>query len=305
MQGRLEGSFPIFPTVFDADGALDERGMREVVEFLAWGKADGTTVLAVASEGFALSDEEKGRVADTVLQAAAGRLPVVVTVNHYSGRVAAELARRAEAGGAAAVMALPPFFGTRPADLSGVRGFYAALAHAVSIPVIIQDHPVLTGVNLSPEFLAGLVKDVPGIRYIKLEAPQSPYKTARIKELLGDQVGVFGGMGGLVLLEELERGACGTMSSAALLELGEVCRLWRQGSRGQARRLFYDKCLPYVNFEIQLAVRHITKEVLWMAGVIASPHVRAPAPVTYDEVTRSQLRRLLAGLDLKVFRYRG
>jgi dihydrodipicolinate synthase/N-acetylneuraminate lyase len=301
----LQGFFPILPTIFHDDGSVDEKGVRDVVDFLVWGGAHGITMLANASEGFALSDEEKDRLTDVVMEAAAGRIPVVVTVNHFSSRVAARRAARAEAAGAAAVMALPPFYGSQPADLRAVHEFYLRLSEAVSIPVIVQDDPLLTGVNMAPEFLAALVAEAPNIRYIKLEAPQSPYKMSGIRECAGDTVGLFGGMGGIVFLEELERGACGTMPSAALLELGTVYRMWVGGRREEARRLYYRKWLPFINFEVQLALRNITKEVLCMAGVIRSAHVRHPCPASFDDVTREQLRRLVGELDLQVFQYRG
>jgi len=300
----LQGFFPILPTVFHDDGSVDEEGVRDVLDFLVWGGADGVTILANASEGFALSDEEKDRLTHVVMEGAAGRLPVVVTVNHFSTYVAARRATRAEAAGAAAVMALPPFYGCRPADLRAVYEFYLRLSEAVSIPIIVQDDPLLTGVNMTPEFLASLVAEAPNIRYIKLEAPQSPYKMSRIRECAGDTVGIFGGMGGIVFLEELERGACGTMPSAALLELGTVYQMWVAGRREEARRLYYRNCLPFINFEVQLALRNITKEVLCMAGIIRSAHVRHPCPASFDDVTREQLRHLVAELDLRVFQYR-
>lgn len=303
--GELRGFIPILPTVFREDGAVDEEGIRRVVDLLAWGGADGVTILANASEGFALSDPEKDRITDVVLEAAAGRLPVVVAVNHFSSYVASRRAARAEAAGAAAVMALPPFYGCLPAEPGGVREFYLELAGAVDIPVVVQDDPVLTGVNMSPEFLVQLRAEAPNIRYIKLEAPGAPHKMARIREYSGGGLETFGGLGGIVFLEELERGACGTMPSAALLELGEVYRMWVTDRREEARRLYYTKCLPFINFEIQLAPRNITKEVLWLAGIIPYPGVRHPAPSSFDGITREQLRQLVRGLGLRVFQYRG
>ncbi|MGI9950749.1 dihydrodipicolinate synthase family protein [Moorellaceae bacterium AZ2] len=297
---KLEGNFPIFPTPFDKYGDVDYQSIERLIEFLLWGKVDGITILANASEGFALSDYEKDSLTSRVLETVNGRIPVVVTVNHYSTKIAVEKAKRAQQEGATAVMAMPPFFGTRPADLKGIYEFYRQLGESIEIPLILQDDPVLSGVQLGPEYLSKMVRETPNLEYIKLESPQSPYKISMIKESVGADVSIFGGMGGITFLEELERGACGTMSSAALLELGTIYSLYRQGEYDQARSLFY-KVLPFIVFEIHLAPRNITKEVLWMAGIIASPAVRHPGPASYDDQTRAQLRRLLQSLDLRVF----
>ncbi|MBE3580667.1 MAG: dihydrodipicolinate synthase family protein [Thermoanaerobacteraceae bacterium] len=299
---KLEGNFPIFPTPFDNYGDIDYHSMDRLIEFLLWGKVDGITILANASEGFALSDYEKDRITSKVLEAVNGRVPVVVTVNHYSTRIAIEKARRAQQEGATAVMAMPPFFGTRAADLKGIYEFYCQVGESIEIPLIVQDDPVLSGVQLTPEYLSKMVRETPNLEYIKVESPQSPYKISMIKEAVGADVSIFGGMGGITFLEELERGACGTMSSAALLELGTIYRLYRQGEYSQARSLFY-KVLPFIVFEIHLAPRNITKEVLWRAGIIASPAVRHPGPASYDDQTRAQLRRLLQDLGLRVFNF--
>jgi len=87
------------------------------------------------------------------------------------------------------------------------------------------------------------------------------------------------------------------MPSAALLELGTVYRHFREGREREARRVYYGKCLPFI--EIRLALRHITTEVLHMAGIIRSPRVRHPWPASFDRVTR-----LVSELDLAVLCYR-
>ncbi|AOQ25105.1 L-2-keto-3-deoxyarabonate dehydratase [Moorella thermoacetica] len=299
---RLEGNLPIFPIPFDNYGDVDYHSIDRLIEFLLWGRVDGITLLANASEGFALSDYEKDKISSRVLEAVNKRIPVVVTVNHYSTRIAIEKAKRAQQEGATAVMAMPPFFGTMAADPKGIYEFYNQLGESIEIPLILQDDQVLSGVQLTPEYLSKMVRDTPNLEYIKLESPQAPYKISRIKELLGDAVSIFAGMGSITFLEALERGACGTMSSAALLELGTIYSLYRQGEYNQARSLFY-KVLPFIVFEIHLAPRNITKEVLWMARIIASPAVRHPGPASYDDQTRAQLKRLLQDLGLRVFNF--
>ena len=89
------GIFPVAPTPFAADGALDLPGMRRVIDCMVDQGGDGICVLANYSEQFAVTDAERDRLADASLDQAAGRVPVIVTCSHYSTAIAAERGRRA------------------------------------------------------------------------------------------------------------------------------------------------------------------------------------------------------------------
>src|SRR5919204_164830 len=90
-----------------------------------------------------------------------------------------------------------------------------AWAGAVDVPLVVQDAPTLSGVTLSSELLARLVREVAGIQYLKIEAlPPAPKIAALARLLAGDAKGegaLIGGAGGLYLVDELRRGPRATM----------------------------------------------------------------------------------------------
>jgi len=158
---------------------------------------------------------------------------------------------------------------------------------------VLQDHPASSGVHLPPELVARLAHDVPQIRSIKLEDPPSAPKVARVLELGPAGLKVYGGLGGVFLLEELGRGAHGTMTGFAFPELlVEVVGAHRLGNREAAADVFFE-ALPLVRFEFQEAIGlAIRKRIYRLRGAIASDHVRAPT-TTLDAGTIAELDALL------------
>ena len=174
---RLEGVWNIVPTPFLEDGELDEASLPTLTRFVAGCGVDGMTILGVLGEAAKLSDDERGRVIRGVL-AAAGDLPVCVGVSHAATGRAVAFAREAEALGAHSVMLAPPAL-ARPND-DAVLAHYLAVAGAVTLPVVVQDHPASSGVFMSVELLATIADRAPTCRVIKLEDEPSPPKVGRL-----------------------------------------------------------------------------------------------------------------------------
>ena len=93
-QKIYRGVFPVAPTVFDPSGNLDLEGQRRCTDFIIDAGAHGICILANWSEQFLLSDAERDRVMDAVLDHVAGRVPVIVTTTHMASAVCAERSRR-------------------------------------------------------------------------------------------------------------------------------------------------------------------------------------------------------------------
>ena len=150
------------------------------------------TILGIMGEAHKLLESERQRVLDIVMEQTAGRVPVVAGCTANSTHVAVHLAQNAEAAGAAAVMVAPPQNVKNEALL---LEHYAAIADSISIPIVLQDEPVTTGVILTPDFIARLAEAVPAIRYVKLEEAPTPMKITKILEKT-DRLEIFGGLGG-------------------------------------------------------------------------------------------------------------
>ena len=171
---------------------------------------------------------------------------------------------------------------------------YRALSEAVDIEIVVQDYPPISGYAMEPALLARIAQQIPRARTIKLEDPPTPYKTSRILEEAGTvEVRIFGGLGGVFLLEELMAGATGAMTGFAFPEvLVEIVRLYRSGRIDEATDVFY-RAVPLMRFEFQEGIgMAIRKEVLHRRGALATPATRAPgAPL--DDTTREALDRVM------------
>jgi dihydrodipicolinate synthase/N-acetylneuraminate lyase len=255
-------------------------------------KVDGICILANYSEQFALTDDERDILLDLCLAHAAGRIPVIVTCSHFSTRIAAERARCAEAAGAKMVMLMPPYHGaTLRADEQGTFDYFATVADAVSIPLMVQDAP-LSGVTLSASFLARLAREIPQVRYFKIEAAGAAAKLRALIQQGGAAIaGPFDGEESITLMADLEAGATGTMPSALLPDLiAPVVAHYRAGRPAEAVAA-YARILPLINYENRQCGLRATKTVMQEGGVIKSDAVRHPlAPL--DAPTRAGLLAL-------------
>lgn len=271
------GVFPIAPTPFTASGELDLDGQRRVLDCMIDQGVDGICILANYSEQFALSDAERDILLDLCTSHVAGRVPIIVTCSHYATRLAVERAQRAQQAGAAMLMMMPPYHGTLiKADEAGVFEQFAALADAVSIPIMVQDAP-LSGVNLSIPLLVKLAQELPQVCYFKIEMPNTAQKLHSLIQAGGSAIkGPFDGEESITLLADLDAGATGTMPSALLPDLIKpVVEHYLAGRREQAVTQ-YDEILPLINFENRQCNLRATKAVMMAGGVIKSDFVRHP-----------------------------
>ncbi len=273
----FRGVFPIAPTPFTEAGEVDLDGQRRVLDCMVDQGVDGICILANYSEQFLLTDAERDTLTDLCLAHVADRVPVIVTVSHFGTAIAAARARRAAACGARMLMLMPPYHGaTLRADEKGVIEHFARVAEAGGIPLMVQDAP-LSGTTLSVPFLARLAREVPLVRYFKIEVPGAAAKLRGLIEAGGSAIeGPFDGEESITLMADLDAGATGTMPSALLPDLiRPVLVHHREGRRREAAET-YARILPLINFENRQCGLRATKTVMADGGVIRSDAVRHP-----------------------------
>ena len=288
----FEGVYSIIPTAFTDTGDLDAASQRKVVDLFIDKGANGLTALGVTGEVARLEEHERATVLEIVVKQAAGRVPIIAGTSAEGTRTCIAYTRQAKALGAAAVMVSPPRM--PKLNSAAVVNHYKALADAVDLPIIVQDYPPIAGFAMEPALLARIAKEVPTARTIKLEDPPTPFKTARILEAsAGTTVQIFGGLGGVFLLEELMSGATGAMTGFAFPEiLARIMKHWNAGERDAAADVFY-RAVPLMRFEFQEGIgMAIRKEVLKRRGVLGSAATRAPAGAL-DAQTKEALDRVL------------
>ena len=188
---------------------------------------------------------------------------------------------------------------TKPNSTS-TFGYYEAAQEITEIPIVIQDLPEQTGVHLHPEFIGKLHEELPDAKYLKLEDPPTPQKITSVIEATAGRMGVFGGLGGAFLFEELRRGAIGTMTGFAYPEvLVSIYNYLMKNDIERARNIFYS-WLPLIRYEnsagIGLAIR---KELMKHRGFIETADVRSPT-ASIDIRTKEELNDLLNALDTNI-----
>ena len=300
---RYAGVFPVVPTTFDERGDLDLESQRRAVDFLIDAGSNGVCILANYSEQFALTDEERERLAALILDHVAGRVPVIVTTSHFSSRVAAERSRRAQAAGAAMVMLMPPYHGaTIRATEAAIREFFQAVAGAIDIPIMIQDAPV-SGTTLSPAFLARLATEIEQVSYFKIEVPGAAGKLRDLAQLGGAAIeGPWDGEESITLLPDLDAGATGTMPSGLIPDaLRRVVDEYQAGRR-EAAVAVYERYLPLINYENKQGGLLASKALMKAGGIIASDAARHPIPPLHP-ATRAGLLELAQRLDPLILRW--
>lgn len=300
---RYRGVFPVVPTTFDAQGALDLESQKRCVDFMMDAGSDGLCILANFSEQFVLSDEERELLTRTILRHVAGRVPVIVTTTHFGTRVCAARCRSAQDAGAAMVMVMPPYHGaTLRVPEAQVFEFYAALSDAIDIPIMIQDAPV-SGTVLSPAFLARMAREIEHVCYFKIESAGAANKLRELIRLGGDAVeGPWDGEEGITLLPDLEAGATGAMTGGGYPDgIRQIMDAW-QGGRSEEAAAAYARWLPLINYENRQGGILTAKALMKEGGIIACEAPRHPFPAM-PPATRAGLLQAARRLDPLVLRW--
>jgi dihydrodipicolinate synthase/N-acetylneuraminate lyase len=292
---RFRGVFAIPVTPFDDGGDLDVASLRRCVDFCIQAGAHGIVAPVNASEFFTLTEGERKRVVEVVVEQTAGRRPVVAGVTGASTRIAVEMARHAAGAGADAVIAMPPY--VRHPGAEEIVEFYGELARAANVPVWIQDYVAPMGTPMAPPLLARLLREIPGVDYLKEETQFAPLVMTQVRALAGDALkGMMGGMAGRYLLEEYRRGARGTMPACEVTDAHVAVWNALEAGREDEARLLFAQLLPLLNIEAMYSFTAY-KEVLYRRGVIATPRTRAPGAAVLDEEASRELDLILRELE--------
>lgn len=299
------GVYLITVTPFTEGGALDLASTDRMVDFCLERGVTGLTILGIMGEATKLSGEESLAFARQVVRRANGQVPVVVGVSSPGFAAMGELTRAVMDAGASGVMVAPPA-SVRTDDQ--IVAYFAMVGETLgAVPWCLQDHPVATGVQMSPGVILKILKastqcvmvkheDCPGLAKLSaLRAAAERGEVRRVAILTGNG-------GGLFLPEELTRGADGAMTGFAWPEMMvDVVAAHARGDIERAHDLF-DAYLPLARYEQQagigLAVR---KHLLRTRGAIASDFIRKPGPklsaqdlADIERLVRRQTQRLRA-----------
>lgn len=270
----------MMPTIFNDKNEIDLDSMNNICEFAKKSNCRGLVLLGVMGEAHRLSEEERNLLIENISKIAK-KLSLILTVgvSAESGYLVSRYATKASESGAEQVMVAPPVM--KKPNEKVLYKYYEEVNNAISkdTKIVIQDLPEQSGVHMSPEFMVNLDKNLDKVNSIKLEDPPTPSKISKIAKIKNKELKIFGGLGGLFFLEELMRGASGTMTGFAFTEiLVEIYDLFSKNKIEDAKKLFY-KWLPLIRYEntagISLSIR---KEILKQRKITKFSNVRYPSP---------------------------
>ncbi len=294
MSERFSGVHWMLATPFDEDENVDASSIVRLMDKAESSGCSGVVCLGVTGEAARMTDDERRQVASQVIEHSNG-MPVTVGTTAASTKACITYSQEAEKLGAAAVMVAAPSMAKSNVDV--LFNHFQRVAESVNIPVVMQDYPQASGVQMPTGFIARVGQEIPNVQYLKLEDPPTPSKITAIRKLIEDRLTIFGGLGGVFLLDELSRGSVGAMTGFAYPEvLVEICTNMREGGRASAEPVF-NRYLPMLLFEYQEGIGlGIRKHALHHRGLISCAKVRYPGSEPTEEI-RQEFLDLIRDID--------
>lgn len=295
-----KGVFAIAPTPFTEDGSLDVASLGRMTEWYLDREVDGITILGIMGEAQKLRPEESLTVVREVIAAAAGK-PIIVGVSAPGMAAMHDLASASMDAGAAGVMMTPP--GAMRTD-DQICGWFANAVEAIGpdTPWVLQDHPTVTGVLMSPGVIRRVVAAHDACVMLKHEDWPGLEKISALRDwqAAGDMrpLSILCGNGGLFLDLEMGRGADGAMTGYAFPEMLRRVVDLSAIDPEQAADIF-DAHLPLLRYEHQSGIGlTVRKQILARRGAIATPALRAPGPKLSPRAA-AEIDRLIARLEAR------
>lgn len=289
------GLWGILATPFHGEAlAVDVDSLRAEVDLYLRVPAQGLVALGVFGEAAALDSAEQAAVVATVAERAPG-VPIVVGLSARTTAVAVEQARTAVEAAGPALAGLMVQANT--GDPGTLVRHLTTIHEASGAGIVLQDYPVASGVRISDDAVLATVRSCPFVVAVKSEAPPTALAIARLTA--HSDVPVFGGLGGVGLLDELAAGAAGVMTGFSHPEgLRAALDAWEEGGPDAARAVFAP-WLPLANYEAQPGIGlSLRKEILARRGILADAAVRPPSPTAPDEILRLVPGHLAAAREL-------
>lgn len=239
----IRGAYPVMITPMNRDQSIDWTGLRNNVNFYINQGAKGLIALGSTGEVVSLTREERFRVAETVVEEVAGRVPVVVGTSAETTRETVEYTRHAKELGATAAMVINPYY-MKPKE-EEIFWHYKTLTESVDLPIMVYNNPWTSGIDMSLDLMLRMARELPGVVAVK----ESSGDLRKLRDLIRLSDGRLAGWCGWedLAMESFLVGASGWVSVAGNLIPGMVTELFatvvEQGDL-KAGRSLYHKMLP-------------------------------------------------------------
>ena len=290
------GVYPVLTTPYTYSGSIDQLALSREIDYVFEAGAHGIT-FALVSDVLRLTVNERVAMPYQLVEAAAGRGGVIMSVGAENVDQACVYAEAAENAGVSAIMAIPPT--SRFLSEDAIIVYFSQIASSVSIPVVIQDASGYLGRPMSAALQADLHKTFGNRIWFKPEAEPLGQRLSALRDATGDQAIIFEGSGGIALLDAHSRGIHGTMPGCDLLE--GVVALWHaldDGDESRAYSLYLPIC-AIIARQVQGGLDGfiaIERYLLEKQGILPPQTPRAPFIYKLDRETRAGVDQLFAVL---------
>lgn len=299
----IEGIAPIVFTPFDENGDIDAHSLRKIVRFELDGGVHAIGVNGFASEAYKLTDSERHNNVQIVASEVAGQAPLIIGIAAGSAEAAIRQAHEFARYQPAALMVLPP--PTMDNGIQSLVDYYTALGNASEIPIMVQQAPHVPQYRhceLPVNALAEIAQGSPNVKYFKIEGPGSSQKMRGLAPLLTAGQKIFGGGGGITVLDELRNGAAGLIPGVGFNEIFLAAwERWTIGDQAAAEDIIQraDRLVKAVSGRGHEHSLHLRKHLMKRAGAIRHAYVRRPT-VPFSEDELSDIFEIVDALDLRI-----
>ena len=279
-------------TPFDESGEVDYTTLKNLVEWQIENGVDAIVPVGTTGESATLSDDEKYRVIETVVEQASGRITVIAGAGTNSTKKSIEHAKKAKELGADAILSITPYY-NKPTQ-QGLYAHFAEIANAVDIPIVMYNVPGRTGVNMTAETTLKIAHEIPNVVGVK----ESSGNLIQVMQIIKDRPKGFKVYSGddSFAFPIILAGGDGVISVAS----NEVPGLMKQlvsaclnGELDKARELHY-KLLPLMEANFIETNPIPVKSAMAMLGLIKETY-RLPL-VQMSEKSKEKLRNILFDL---------
>lgn len=290
---RFEGTFTVTVTPFSEDGrSVDEATLRRFVDWQISHGVHGLIPVASTGEFLSLSDDERRRVAEIVIDQTDGRVPVLVGAGAESTWEVVRYSREAEALGADGVLIIPPFYSTPTED--ELYQHYRTIGESISIPIMLYNNPATSNVDMLPPLVARL-SEIDNVSYIK----ESTLDATRVRDIIRLSDGRMSVFGGILGYESFLNGAVGWTAVGCNLmprEFSDMYRFCVEKKDIEAASALYDRIKPVIDLVGQDRYVSATKSALALMGLPVGPP--RPPRLPASDATLAWVKRVVSGLNL-------
>ncbi|KAA0098982.1 dihydrodipicolinate synthase family protein [Mycolicibacterium sp. P1-18] len=287
---------PLLTPFTEDGGTIDEGALRNLVDSQIEDGASGLIPCGTTGEFSALSNAERRRVTEVVVDQAAGRVPVMAQPGSTSTEEVLGLSEHAQEVGAAGLLLPPPYYGSLTDE--EIFGFYAEIAGSTDVPICLYNIPAATGIGMSVDLIIEIAREVDNVKYVKDSSGDLTQQATFLLDHPDDIVYLCGEE--LLVAPGLLLGLRGAVLGCANIIGRGMVQLLAAGAAGDAQEVsrINRELTPLMRFIVSNPYSATVKEALRMEGMPVGPVRRPLRPL--NSAQRSALELELKSIDPEV-----